>query len=92
MPSSPRSPPTRREGSYANLARADAGEQMISTGGRIVRAKRYGGRFGNGFLDFLKTSELADCTVSPYVGDLSLMWARGARGTASVTRRFPGVP
>ncbi|PNW73103.1 hypothetical protein CHLRE_14g618900v5 [Chlamydomonas reinhardtii] len=36
---------------------------MISTGGRIVRAKRYGGRFGNGFLDFLKTSELADCTV-----------------------------
>eukprot|EP00198_Chlamydomonas_reinhardtii_P000506 XP_001689841.1 predicted protein [Chlamydomonas reinhardtii] len=63
MPSSPRSPPTRREGSYANLARADAGEQMISTGGRIVRAKRYGGRFGNGFLDFLKTSELADCTV-----------------------------
>ncbi|KAG2425797.1 hypothetical protein HXX76_013422 [Chlamydomonas incerta] len=36
---------------------------MLSAGGRIVRAKRYGGRFGNGFLDFLKTSELADCTV-----------------------------
>ncbi|KAG2447529.1 hypothetical protein HYH02_007453 [Chlamydomonas schloesseri] len=52
--------------SYASLGRAgDGGEQMppTSLGRVIVRAKQYGGRFSNGFLDFFKTSELADCTV-----------------------------